>query len=56
MAGAGAGKFAPLLVAILVILILLIQQPLQSEILGFPGNLFASAIVALGGLLGTLRE
>lgn len=49
-----SGRFVPAAVAGITIAILLISQPLNGNIAGFPANIFASVIVAIGGILGTL--
>jgi len=40
-----------LITAVLVIAILLVVQPISNDIMGLSGNLFAAAIVAIGGLI-----
>lgn len=50
MANGGLGPLAPLLVAAIAVIFILIMQPVSGDIMGFPGNLFAAAIVAVGGV------
>lgn len=48
-------KFAPLLVALLVIGILVVLQPLESTLGGISMNWVAAVIIAIGGLSGVLQ-
>jgi len=47
------GPYGPILVALLVIAILVIQQPLTGDLVGIPMNWVAVGVVAAGGILGT---
>jgi hypothetical protein len=49
------GPFAPLLVAVIVIAILVIQQPLNSTLHGISMNWVGAVVVAVGGVLGFLQ-
>jgi hypothetical protein len=49
------GPLAPIAVAGIVILILVLNQPLSGEMGGIPLNWVAVATVAVGGLLGALQ-
>lgn len=55
MTSGDLGPFGPLLVALLVIAILVIRQPLGSDLAGISMNWVAIGIVALGGMLGATR-
>lgn len=45
-------QFAPLLVALFVIIYLVVTQPLGSQLAGISMNWIAVIVVAIGGLLG----
>lgn len=49
------GKFGPIFVAVIVIAVLVIQQPLSSDLYGIPMNWVGVVVVAIGGLLGFLE-
>ena len=48
------GPYAPLLVSGMVIVILLFMTPLDGKLVGIPINFVAVALVAVGGILGTI--
>jgi hypothetical protein len=48
------GPYAPLIVSGMVIVILLFMTPLDGRLVGIPINLAAVALVAVGGILGTI--
>lgn len=48
------GPYAPLIVSGIVIVILLFMTPLDGKLVGIPINLVAVALVAVGGILGTI--
>ncbi len=50
MANGDLGPLAPLLVAVLAAIFILVLQPVGGDIMSFPGNLFAAGLVLLAGL------
>ena len=48
------GRYGPILVAAIVVGILIVTRPLESELAGISLNLIAVIVVALGGIMGTL--
>jgi hypothetical protein len=56
MANGNLDPVAPLLVALLAIVFIIVVRPVSSEILGFPGNLVAAVVVAVGGVGAALGQ